>query len=95
MGTDPKQIITENTTLHVVRETKARVTTYTDRSAPGITTTEGAAMIAAAWDPTDPVIIHAPTIREAELTTSQEKDKSAFPLALDRAKANSSMEWIH
>ncbi len=94
MGTDPKQIITENTTLYFVRETKARVTTYTDRSAPGITTTEGAAMIAAAWDPADPVIVHASTIRGAELTTSQEEDKSAFLLALDGAKAKSSTERI-
>ncbi len=67
---------------------------YTDGSAAGKTTTENAAMISTEGYPTDPVVIHMPSIRGAELTSSYEEEKATLLLTLDWARANCPTERI-
>ncbi len=80
--------IEANISLPLIRETKAHVAIYTDRSATGGTTKEGSAMEATVGDPADPVIICTSKVRGADLAPSYEEEKATLLLALDRAWAN-------
>ncbi len=75
-GVATQQAITESISLQLIRDTKTHVTIYTDRSATGGTTAGGAAMVATVGDPANPVIIHTSKARGAEVTSSNEKERS-------------------
>ncbi len=64
---------TANITLQLIRETKVHITIYTDGSATGGTTADGATIEVTAGDPADPVIIHMSKARGAELTSFYEE----------------------
>ncbi len=51
-------------------------------------------MVTTVGDTADPVIIHTSKERGAELTSSYEEEKGAFPLALDWARASCPTERI-